>query len=93
MHPAVRCNTTYQLGSPLDVTHEIGQIKFPGDFRPFGEELFVGVVTRTGDTGLKYSSSTDEARQKFTDYQKDTETGLDFAVVQIFENFGGVRCC
>ena len=50
---------------------------------PFGEDLNVGVGNRTSDTGLKYSMPGDDVRQKFTGYQKDTETQLDFAVVRI----------
>lgn len=46
---------------------------------PFGEDLNVGVGNRTGDTGLKYSMPGDNIRQKFTGYQKDTHTSLDFA--------------
>jgi hypothetical protein len=41
------------------------------------------VHVRTGNTGLKYSSNQDDIRQKFTGYQKDEETGLDFAVAQM----------
>lgn len=46
---------------------------------PFGEDLNVGVGNRTGDNGLKYSMPGDNVRQKFTGYQKDNETQLDFA--------------
>ncbi|MBP6004546.1 MAG: hypothetical protein KA746_14020 [Pyrinomonadaceae bacterium] len=46
---------------------------------PFGEDLNVGVGNRNGDAGLKYSMPGDNIRQKFTVYQKDTETSLDFA--------------
>ncbi len=56
---------------------------------PFGEELYAGVGNRTGDTGLKYSSSEDDIRQKFTGYQKDNETNLDFAEARMYaNNFG-----
>jgi hypothetical protein len=44
---------------------------------PFGEELNANVGART--TALNYSSGSDDIRQKFTGYQKDSETGLDFA--------------
>ena len=53
---------------------------------PFGEELYTGVGGRTGDTDLKYSSDQDDIRQKFTGYQKDKETGLDFAEARMYEN-------
>jgi RHS repeat-associated protein len=41
---------------------------------------------RTGDTGQRYSSSADDVRQKFTGYQKDIETNLDFAEARMYEN-------
>src|SRR5262249_39662003 len=48
--------------------------------------LFVGVGNRTGETGLKYSVSGSDLRQKFTGYQKDSETSLDFAEARMYEN-------
>ena len=56
----------------------------------FGEDLNVGVGNRTGDTGLKYSMTGDNIRQKFTGYQKDNETQLDFAegVIEQKSRFG-----
>ena len=53
---------------------------------PFGEDIFVGVGGRTGDTGQRYSSNADDIRQKFTGYQKDSETNLDFAEARMYEN-------
>lgn len=53
---------------------------------PFGEEIYVGVGGRTGDTGQKYASTQDDIRQKFTGYQKDSETDLDFAEARMYEN-------
>ena len=42
---------------------------------PFGEELFAGTGNRT--TALGYTNS-DGARQKFTQKERDNETGLDY---------------
>ncbi len=54
------------------------------DFLPFGEELSVNVGGRSA--ALNYGSQTDEVRQKFTGYQKDSETSLDFAEARMYEN-------
>ena len=54
---------------------------------PFGEDIFTGIGGRT--TEQKYSSSGDDIRQKFTGYQKDTETSLDFAEARMYENRHG----
>ncbi|MBP6212839.1 MAG: hypothetical protein KA447_07320 [Pyrinomonadaceae bacterium] len=84
--PAVAYTTTDHLGSPRVITDATGQVTSRRDFMPFGEDLNVGVGNRTGETGLKYSMPGDNIRQKFTGYQKDTETSLDFAEARMYEN-------
>lgn len=84
--PSVAYTTTDHLGTPRVITDQFGQVKARRDFMPFGEELYTGVGGRTGDTGLKYSSNQDDIRQKFTGYQKDEETQLDFAEARMYEN-------
>jgi RHS repeat-associated protein len=51
---------------------------------PFGEDLYQGIGNRTST--LKYSINGDDIRQKFTGYQKDVETSLDFAEARMYEN-------
>jgi RHS repeat-associated protein len=41
---------------------------------PFGEELYAGIGPRTTATGY----TGDNVRQKFTQKERDNETGLDF---------------
>ncbi len=43
---------------------------------PFGEEAYIGVGNRAVGHGYTYGDST---RQKFTGYERDEETNLDFA--------------
>jgi RHS repeat-associated protein len=45
------------------------------DYLPFGEEVYAGQGLRT--SGLGYNA--DAMRQKFTAYERDSETGLDYA--------------
>ncbi len=52
-------------------------VKARRDFLPFGEEIDAGIGNRT--TNQKYSANEDNTRQKFTGYQRDVETGLDYA--------------
>jgi|CXWL01.1.fsa_nt_gi RHS repeat-associated protein len=78
--------TTDHLGSPRVITDDIGQVRSRRDFLPFGEEINVGIGGRTGESGQGYSVPTDGVRQKFTGYQKDTETSLDFAEARMYEN-------
>jgi len=46
------------------------------DFKPFGEEI----TNNTGErTVTAYQPTNDNLKQKFTTYQRDEESGLDFA--------------
>jgi RHS repeat-associated protein len=65
------------LGSPRVTTNSFGEVTARRDFLPFGEELYAGLVGRNANQ--KYSSSADDTRKKFATYQRDAETGLDFA--------------
>jgi RHS repeat-associated protein len=78
--------TTDHLGSPRVITDDIGQVRSRRDFLPFGEEINTPIGGRTGESGQGYSVPTDGGRQKFTGYQKDTETSLDFAEARMYEN-------
>jgi RHS repeat-associated protein len=53
---------------------------------PFGEELGAGTGGRT--TAQGYSAS-DGVRQQFTQYERDNETGLDFAEARYYSNTQG----
>ena len=88
-NPTTSYTTADHLGSPRVITDKTGNIKSRRDFMPFGEDIFVGVGGRTGATGQRYSSSADDIRQKFTGYQKDSETNLDFAEARMYENRHG----
>ncbi|MBK9529894.1 MAG: RHS repeat protein [Acidobacteria bacterium] len=78
--------TTDHLGSPRVITDDWGQVMSRRDFLPYGEEIYAGIGGRTGESGQGYSSATDKVRQKFTGYQKDIETSLDFAEARMYEN-------
>lgn len=55
---------------------------------PFGEELGAGVGPRT--ELLKYSYvSSDHIRKRFTGYEEDNETDLDFAEARMYQNKHG----
>ena len=56
------------------------------DYLPFGEELFVGTGGRTAAQG--YSAS-DGVRQKFTQKERDNETGLDYFLTRYYSSAQG----
>ncbi len=67
-----------QLGTPRMIFDKTGSLAAMSrhDYLPYGEELFVGQGLRTATMG--YGAS-DGVRQKFTGYEADGETGLNFA--------------
>jgi RHS repeat-associated protein len=85
-NPTTSYTATDQLDSPRVITDSNGNVISRRDFMPFGEELTPDGQNRT--TNRKYNT-TDNIRQKFTGYQKDTETQLDFAEARMYENRHG----
>jgi RHS repeat-associated protein len=68
--------TADHLGSPRAVTGAGGAVVSRHDYKPFGEELGAGIGGRTAAQGY---GQADGVRQGFTGYEKDGETGLNFA--------------
>jgi RHS repeat-associated protein len=79
--------TSDNLGSPRVITNSGGSVVSRHDYMPFGTELGVGTGGRT--TGMGFSNSGDNNRKKFTGYERDTETGLDFAQARYYSNTQG----
>lgn len=83
--PTISYLTNDTLGSPRVVTDNNGDVKSRRDFMPFGDELYAGTANRT--VSDKYSiSGVDNVRKRFTGYEKDVETGLDFAEARYYDN-------
>lgn len=86
--PNINWLVTDHLGTPrmvIDVTGSLANIK-RHDYLPFGEELFAGSGGRSSGNGY---SSGDGVRQQFTQYERDTETGLDFAQARFYSSSQG----
>src|SRR5262249_7326226 len=76
-----------QLGTPrieVDVTGSFSGIR-RHDYLAFGEELVSGVGGRS--TGNGYGA--DCVRQQYDAYERDNETGLDYAQARYFSNIQG----
>ncbi|QYO66285.1 RHS repeat domain-containing protein [Leptolyngbya sp. 7M] len=84
--PMVHYTATDPLGSPRVLTNENGVIISRRDFMPFGEEIAPDTNHRTATH--KYGVG-DNVRQKFTGYERDEETGLDFAEARYYYNNHG----
>ncbi len=74
------------LESPRVITDASEQVISRRDFMPFGEQLAPDATYRTAS--LKYDNG-DNIRQKFTGYERDEETGLDFAEARYYNNKHG----
>ncbi|MDQ3801506.1 MAG: hypothetical protein M3384_18955, partial [Acidobacteriota bacterium] len=86
-NPTTSYTATDHLGSPRVITDANGQVTSRRDFMPFGEELLPDNNYRKA-ADFKYGQ-TDSVRQRFTGYQKDNETQLDFAEARMYENSHG----
>ncbi len=69
------------------MTDSQGNVISRRDFLPFGEHLDADVGGRSSVTA--YQPTNDNLRQKFTTYQRDDESGLDFAEARMYENRHG----
>ena len=82
--PTTQYITTDMLGSPRVISDGSGNIVSRRDFMPFGEELN-GLGNRSASVGY----NADSIRQKFTGYQRDAETNLDFAEARYYNSSNG----
>jgi RHS repeat-associated protein len=81
--PQVSYLTNDHLGSARVITNENGQVTTRKDYAAFGEEL----ATSQRTTTLKYDAS--ETRKGYTGYEKDTESGLEFAQARYYNAIHG----
>ena len=75
--------TADHLGSPRINTDGTGNVIARHDYHPFGEEI----ATTARVVGLGYTSDT--IRKQFTGYERDGESGLDFAQARYFVSTAG----
>jgi RHS repeat-associated protein len=77
-----------QLGTPrmvFDQTGSLANVK-RHDYLPFGEEIFAPTGGRSAAQGY---GTADGVRQQFTSYERDVETGLDYAQARYYSNIQG----
>ena len=78
--PGVKYLTQDHLGSPRVITDANGSVTSRRDFHAYGEEVFT--AQRTAALGYP----PDPIRQKFTTYERDTESDLDFAQARYYSS-------
>jgi RHS repeat-associated protein len=76
-----------QLGTPRMIADQTGNLSGVKrhDYLPYGEELGANVGGRTAAQGY----AADSVRQKYTGYERDVETGLDFAQARYYASAQG----
>jgi RHS repeat-associated protein len=85
-----RYTTSDHLGSPRVVTNSSAGVVSRHDYLPFGEELFAGTGGRTTAQGYPTTPiSSDGVRQHFTGYERDSESGLDYAHARYYGSTQG----
>jgi RHS repeat-associated protein len=79
---------TDQLGTPRIIFDKTGSLVNTKrhDYLPFGEELFANQGLRTGTMGYIVN---DGIRQKFTQKERDNETGLDYFLARYYSSTQG----
>jgi RHS repeat-associated protein len=84
----VRWLVADQLGTPRMAVDKTGTLAGVSrhDYLPFGEELYAGYGGRTTSQGYSHP---DGVRQHFTGYERDDETGLDYAQARYYASAQG----
>src|SRR5258706_6321850 len=79
---------TDQLGTPRMIFDKTGSLATTKrhDYLPFGEEIFAGTGARSTAQGY---SVADGVRQKFTQKERDNETGLDYFISRYYSSTQG----
>lgn len=81
--PQVSYLTADHLGSARVITDQNGAVTTRKDYAAFGDET----LTSQRTSNLKYDSS--ETRKGYTGYEKDGESGLDFARARYYNSLHG----
>src|SRR5262249_21626314 len=82
--------TTDHLGSTRVVTDGNGGVKSRHDYLPFGEEI--PGTAQFGRSGVSNYGSTDGVRQKFSEKERDSESGLDYFGARYYSSAQGRFC-
>ncbi len=82
--PQVSYLTADHLGSPRVITNQLGAVTTRKDYMAFGEETY----TTQRTSAINYDNQS-ETRKGYTGYEKDDESGLDFAQARYYNSKHG----
>jgi RHS repeat-associated protein len=82
----IKYAVTDHLGTPRIWTDTSGIVVLGGrhDYAPFGEELLSSIGVRAGIGNYGGSGQADGQRKQFSSYERDNETGLDYAQARYY---------
>ena len=82
--------TTDHLGSPGVVTDQLGTVVSRHDYTGFGKDIAETLGATTGGrTSAHGYGATDELRKQYTGYERDEESGLEFAQARYYNGDHG----
>jgi RHS repeat-associated protein len=79
--PRLSYLTFDHLGSPRIATDERGRVISRHDYMAFGEEIMAGTANRLSSHGY---GQADDIRKQYTGYERDVESGLDYAQARYY---------
>jgi RHS repeat-associated protein len=81
--------TSDSLGTPRVITDSSGAVTARHDYLPFGEEIQANDTDTSVPRKTTQGYVVDNIKQKFTQYERDDETGLDFAQARYYSSSQG----
>jgi len=82
--------TTDHLGSPRVVTDQLGTVVSRHDYTGFGKDIAETLGATTGGrTSAHGYGATDELRKQYTGYERDEESGLEYAQARYYNGDHG----
>ena len=87
--PKVSYLTSDHLGSPRIITDEAGAVISRHDYMAFGDEVTEKLSNVGGRTSSQGYGEPDDVRKQYTGYERDKESGLDYAQARYYNSNHG----
>ena len=84
-----KSSTQDHLGSSRIITSNSGQVISRHDYMAFGSDITQEIGNVGGRTTAQGFNSADEVRKQYTGYERDDESGLDFAQARYYNSNHG----
>lgn len=88
-NPQVSYLTADHLGSPRVITDGRGAVISRHDYMAFGTDITETIGSVGGRTAAHGYNSADSVRKQYTGYERDDESGLDFAQARYYNSIHG----